>query len=123
METNKAYKQKLIKRAYKFSLDTIKLIDSLDKRAFSIQVIANQLIRSGTSIGANIVEAQAFSSKKDFTNFISHSLKSSNETRYWLGLLRDSGKAEIHEVGELLQEATELSKILGSSILSLRGKG
>jgi len=65
METNKAYKQKLIKRAYKFSLDTIKLIDSLDKRAFSIQVIANQLIRSGTSIGANIVEAQAFSSKKE----------------------------------------------------------
>ncbi|MBI4653211.1 four helix bundle protein, partial [Candidatus Kuenenbacteria bacterium] len=65
---------------------------------------------------------QASSSKKDFINFINHALKSANETRYWLGLLRDSGKVEKINSKKLLKEAQEFSKILGSTILSLRGK-
>jgi four helix bundle protein len=119
---NQQFKIMLINRSYKFSLNIMKLIDTFDRRQLSLDIIARQLIRSATSIGANIIEAQASSSKKDFANFISYALKSANETRYWLGLLRDSVKTEKETCGSLLKEAQELSKILGSTMLSLRGK-
>jgi len=119
---NQEFKTMLISRSYRFSLEIMKFIDSFDNKNFSLVIIAKQIIRSATSIGANIIEAQASSSRKDFTNFISHALKSANETRYWLGLLRDSAKAPKNEAEKLLKEAQELSKILGSTMLSLRGK-
>ncbi|RLE07130.1 MAG: hypothetical protein DRJ06_06485 [Candidatus Aminicenantes bacterium] len=65
-------------------------------------------------MGANIIEAQAGSSKRDFKNFINHVLKSANETSYWLCLLRDGTEIEIKEVNDLLKEADELAKILVS---------
>jgi len=120
--SNQEFKKMLINRAYRFSLETMKFIDTFEKKDFSLVIIAKQIIRSATSIGANIIEAQASASKKDFTNFMNHGLKSANETRYWLGLLRDSGKANKDQAEKLLKEAQELSKILGSAILSLRGK-
>ena len=119
---NKEFKRKLIEKAYKYSLDIIKFIDSLDKKDFSVQVIVKQLLRSATSIGANIVEAQAASSKRDFLNFLNYALKSANESKFWLGLVRDSGKASRNISNILLKETNELSKILGSSILTLKGK-
>jgi len=119
---NKEFKRRLIKKAYKYSLNIIKFIDSLDKKDFSVQVIVKQLLRSATSIGANIVEAQAASSKRDFLNFLNYALKSANESKFWLGLLRDSGKAPKDIANTLLKETDELSKILGSSILTLKGK-
>ena len=86
------------------------------------KIISAQLLRSATSIGANIIEAQAGSSKKDFTNFFAHSLKSANESKFWLGLLRDSGNADKNKSNTLLQETNEISNILGASILTLKGK-
>jgi four helix bundle protein len=119
---NNSYKERLINRAYSFSLEMMKFIDGLPRRDLSISIISHQIIRSATSIGANIIEAQASSSRKDFTNFLHHALKSANETKYWLGLLRDSGKADKQGAEKLLKEAIELSNLLGSSILSLKGK-
>lgn len=119
---NRDYKQRLINRSYDFSLEIMKSIDGLPKKEFSIYILAKQLIKSATSIGANIVEAQASSSRRDFTNFISYALKSANETKYWLGLLGDSEKIDSNIASQLLTEATELSNLLGASILSLKGK-
>lgn len=119
---NEEYRHQLMRRAYRYSLDIIRFIDKLDKRDFATQVLAKQLLRSATSIGANIVEAQAASSKRDFTNFLGHSLKSANESKFWLGLLRDSEKASKVEAVGLLQETIELGKILGASIATLKGK-
>jgi len=76
-------------RAYRYSIDMIKFLDTIPKDT-STDIIAKQLLRSSTSIGANIIEAKGSSSKKDFTNFFGHSLKSANESLYWLGLLRDA---------------------------------
>jgi len=109
-------------RAYKLGLAVIKLIDTLDRRDTASRAIADQLIRSATSIGANIIEAQAGSSKKDFTNFYSHALKSANETKYWLALLRDAHKVKTDAINPLLQETTEVANMLGASVLTLRGK-
>jgi len=85
-------------------------------------ILGDQLLRSSTSIGANIIEAQAGSSKKDFTNYLNHALKSSNETKFWLGLLRDSGKGDKEIINSLLKETKELSNIFGSSILKLKSE-
>ena len=119
---NEKPKRELKHRAYLLALDVIKFLDSLAKQDFAVQIIAKQLLRSATSIGANIIEAQAGSSKKDFTNFFAYSLKSANESKFWLGLLRDSNKASKEMTNELLQETTELANILASSILTLKGK-
>lgn len=99
----------------------IKFIDNLPKNR-AADIISKQLLRSGTSIGANYIEAQAASSKKDFTNFFHHSLKSANESKFWIAILKDSGKANKESADELLKELVEISNILGSSIITLKGK-
>ncbi|MBA7478390.1 hypothetical protein ES707_13813 [subsurface metagenome] len=114
-------KTDLKQRAYKYSIKIIEFLDSLP-RDMSTSVVANQLLRSATSVGANLVEAKGSSSKKDFTNFFSHALKSANESLYWLGLLRDAKKISSPELKYLLNETKELANILGSSILTLKGK-
>ncbi len=121
-DCNSKFKIDIRKRSYLYALEVIKFLDQLSKNDLSCQVIARQLLRSATSIGANIVEAQAASSKKDFTNFFNHSLKSANESKFWLGLLRDSKKATKESVNPLLTETKELANILASSILKLKGK-
>jgi len=108
-------------RTYQYSIKMIEFLDTLPKDV-STEVITKQLLRSATSIGANIVEAKAASSKRDFTNFFSHSLKSANESLYWLGLLRDAEKMNNPQIKYLLNETEELANILGSSILTLKGK-
>ncbi len=115
------FKDEFKKRVYRFTLDIIKFIDDLPQQK-SNDVIGNQLLRSSTSIGANIVEATAASFRKDFTNFFNHALKSANESKYWLALLRDAGKAPKETCNKLLEETNQISNILASSILTLKGK-
>ena len=111
----------LKRRSYKLSLAIIGFINKLQGN-MSGQVIGRQLLRSATSIGANIIEAQASPSRKDFTNYFNHSLKSANESVYWLELLRDSNIANGSDVTILLKETKEIAKMLAASILTLRGK-
>ena len=85
-------------------------------------VISDQLLRAATSIGANIVEAKASSSKRDFIKFYEIALKSANETKYWLGLLRDAAQTDKDKTNQLLMEVEEISKMLGSSLLTLKNK-
>ena len=118
---NSKFKTDLKTRCYRFSLDLITFIDTIT-RTGSSQIVANQLIRSGTSIGANLVEATASSSRLEFKKFHEIALKSANETKYWLGLLRDSGKADSERVNKLLTEVIELSNMIASGILRLKGK-
>lgn len=99
-------------------MDIVRFIDTLNNKDFSVQILSKQLLRSATSVGANIMEAQAATSSKDFANFISYALKSANESIFWLNLLVDTGKAGKSTF--LLEETTELAKILGSSLIRLR---
>jgi len=105
--------------SYLFALKIIKLTELLSSD-FASKIIADQLLRSATSIGANIVGAQAASSRKDFTNFLNYALKSANETKFWLGLLRDSGRKDKGLIDPLLEDTKQLSNILASSILTLK---
>jgi four helix bundle protein len=120
LETNVKIKTDLKTRSYKFAVNLVKFIDTLDKKDFNIQILVRQLLRSGTSIGANIIEAVAASSRKDFINFYLHALKSANETIFWLNLFADTGKSEPEIIKPLLSEAQELANILGASVISLK---
>ncbi|MFA4818316.1 MAG: four helix bundle protein [Patescibacteria group bacterium] len=122
MENDKLkFKNEFKKRLYSFVLSLIKFIESLSKGAVS-DVMGKQLLRSGTSILANYIEANSASSKKDFINFFTHSLKSANESKVWLTLLRDTNKGSKSEVDYLLNELIEIANILASSILTLKNK-
>jgi len=114
-------KTDLKQRAYKYSIKIIGFLDYLPQD-MSTNIIANQLLRSATSVGANLVEAKGSSSKKDFINFFNHALKSANESLYWLGLLRDAKKINSPELEYLLNETKELANMLGSSVLTLKGR-
>ena len=115
------FKNEFKKRLYSWVLKLIKFIDKLPKDSVG-SVMGKQLLRSGASILANYVEANSASSKKDFINFFTYSLKSANESKVWLTLLRDTDKGEKNELEWLLKELAELANVLASSILTLKGK-
>ena len=118
---NSKFKSDLKSRCYQFSLLLIDFIDGLPK-GLSVNIIASQLLRSGTSIGANLVEATASSSRLEFKKYHEIALRSANETKYWLGLLRDSGKADLTKTTKLLDEVTQISNMIASGIIRLKGK-
>ena len=114
-------KANLRHRTYQFSLCIIKLVSAFpEKRVFWI--IGDQLLRSATSIGANIIEATASSSKRDFIRFYEIALKSANETIYWLSLLKDSSLVEVKKIDEIIDEASQISKMLRASLLTMKNK-
>jgi four helix bundle protein len=115
------FKEEFRQRVYRFALDVIEFTDRLPKEQAS-RIIGDQLLRSTTSIGANMAEAQGAVSKKDYTNFFAYALKSANETKFWLSLLQDSGKSQKEPSSRLLREVTEIASILATSILTLKGK-
>lgn len=115
------FKNEFKKRLYNWVLRLVKFIDKLPKDSVS-SVMGKQLLRSGTSILANYVEANSASSRKDFINFFTHSLKSANESKVWLSLLKDLDKGDKAEVEWLLKELLEISNVIASSILTLKGK-
>src|SRR6266498_4983679 len=85
------------------------LLDSSNAKSLS-----NQVLRSGTSIGANIEEAIGGASKKDFTNKLRIAYKEARETHYWLRLLKDCGFINLKMFNSIESECTELCKMLYS---------
>ncbi|MBV4359856.1 four helix bundle protein [Pinibacter aurantiacus] len=107
------------RRCYLFSKELLLFI-STQRYQRIYHSIFDQLLRSGTSIGANVVEGGVGSSKKDVINFYHIALKSANETKYWLCLIRDTIKCEQEKVAGLLSEANEISKIIASSLIQMK---
>ena len=105
----------ILDKSYKFALRIIKLVNSLPKNR-TCNVIGKQLLRSGTSIGANVEEAQSGYSKNDFANKMSIAQKEARESNYWLRLLRDSNQVKENLIADILKESEELSKILFSIV-------
>jgi len=102
-------------KSYNFALRTIKLFRCLidEKREY---ILSKQILRSGTSIGANIEEANQAQSKADFIHKLLVAHKEAFETNYWLRLLRDSEILETKIAQSLLEDCEEIQKILTSSI-------
>ena len=104
-------------RCYYFSKEILLFVrDCQYDRVYTS--LFDQLIRSATSIGANVVEGRAGSSKKDWKKFYTIALKSANETKYWLCLIRDTMKVDALKVGVFLKEVEEISNIIASIIIN-----
>jgi four helix bundle protein len=112
MKTNTIMKENILKtKSYAFSLKIILLYKEMVARQKEY-VLSKQLLKSATSIGANIEEADRAQSKMDFIAKLQISLKESGETQYWLRLLRDSDFIEQGTAKVLIEECMDLSNIL-----------
>jgi len=103
-------------RTFEFAVRVIRLCQFLEKQGNVSRTLANQLLRSGTSIGANTEEAQAGQSKADFIAKMSIARKESRETLYWLRLLEATQLVEAKMLGEIIKESDELVRILTSIV-------
>jgi len=124
MEDKKAIKEEFKLRIYRYVIRLLKFLVKLSNDPVSREV-KNQLIRSGSSIGANYFEAEAASSKKDYQNYFSIALKSANESKFWLAVLKDADflpKELIQDYDYFQKETKEIANILGASILTMKGR-
>ncbi len=112
-------KNNLYDKSYAFAIRIVNAFQYLsnEKREF---VLSKQLLRSGTSIGANISEANGAISKADFSSKISIAYKECLETKYWLILLKDTGFIDEITFKSMFNDADELAKILFSILKTTR---
>ena len=106
----------ITQRSFDFAVRVVKLCQFLEKQNGVPRTLANQLLRSGTSIGANIEEAQAGQSKADFIAKMSISRKEARETLYWIKLLEATEVVTSDKIKGLKTEADEVVRILTSIV-------
>jgi four helix bundle protein len=107
-------------RTFAFALEIVRLCQGLERQSDVYRTLGRQLLRSGTSIGANIEEAQAGQSRADFISKYAIALKEARETIYWLRLLQETSSAKDGKIERLIRESDEISHIIGSIIVNTR---
>jgi four helix bundle protein len=113
-EKELGYGNPITSKSLSFAIRILKFYKILIRRTKEFEPILKQLLRSGTSIGANISESQSAISKKDFVNKLQIALKESRETEYWLKLLNKAEIINEKEYLSLYSDCEELSKLLTS---------
>ena len=121
-EVKNSYQHKenvILTKSKTFAVDIVRLCQSLqgEKREF---VLSKQVLRSGTSIGANAKEAINGASNKDFGNKMTIALKEAGETEYWLEILFETGYISVEQFDKLIAECRELIKILTAILNTLK---
>lgn len=108
-------------KSYDFAIKMVNLYRFLleEKREY---VLSKQLLRSGTSIGANVEEGIGGQSSKDFFAKLNIAYKEARESHYWLRLLKDTGYLEVDKATEYLNDCDELLRIMGSIIKTMKVK-
>jgi four helix bundle protein len=114
-------KRDLGERLLEYGAGIIKLVESLPNTLVGRRV-ADQLLRSGTSAGANYEEARGAESKGDFVHKLQIALKELRESNYWLRLVVKSGKISAEHMAGLLDESNQLRAILSKSVATAKGK-
>ena len=106
-------------KSYDFAVKVVKACFEIQKEKYEY-VLSKQLLRSGTSIGANIEEAIGGQSKKDFFAKLTIAYKEARETHYWVRLMRDTQILQHNKSKELLNDVEELLRIIGSIQKTIR---
>ena len=104
-------------RTFNFALAIVRLCAELSERPGVARNLSYQLLSSGTSIGANVEEAQAGQSRADFVSKYAIALKEARETIYWLRLLEASSQLGGEKMQTLFREADEIARIIGAIIV------
>ena len=115
-----AAKRDLDERLLVYGATIIKLVESLPS-AIAGRRIGDQLLRSGTSVGANFEEAQGAESKNDFAHKLQIALKELRESNYWLRLLAKTGMLPQESLTVVIDESAQLKAILSKSIATVKG--
>ncbi len=107
------------KKSYDFAVKIVKLYQYLviNRKEY---VLSKQLLRSGTSIGANVEEAIGGQSKKDFAAKVTISYKEARETHFWLRLLFDTGYIDKEQKEEYISDVNEILRIIGSILKTVK---
>lgn len=111
----------ILERTFEFAVRIVKLCVQLDGRRGPPRVLGPQILRAGTSVGANVKEAQGAQSKADFISKMSIALKEARETHFRLRVLSASSVVPQDQIGPLVQVADEIHKIIGAIIVSSKG--
>ena len=112
----------IVQKSYDFAKRIVKLYIFLSKEK-NEYILSKQILRSGTSIGANVEEAQGGQSKRDFIAKTQISYKEAKETHYWLRLLRDTDILDIKLANSLIKDCEEILFILSAILKSSKGNG
>ncbi|MBD2441173.1 four helix bundle protein [Nostoc sp. FACHB-110] len=110
----------IVDKSKVFAIRIIKACSFLDEKPGIYRTLSKQLLRSGTSIGANVRESRSAQSDKDFWHKMEIALKEARETEYWLEILIESEVVEKSKFYPLLQEALEIVKILVASTRTIK---
>ena len=116
------YGNVVLEKSFEFSIRIVNLFQYIRNRDHSIEPLLKQILRSGTSIGANITEAQGSNSAKDFIYKLQIALKESRETEYWLRLLKATRHLDDKEFKSMHSECVELIKLLTSILKKLKSQ-
>jgi four helix bundle protein len=116
-----AEQRKIGERLLDYSGRVIKLVDALPNTLVGGR-IADQLLRSAMSAGANYEEAQGAESKEDFTHKLQIALKELRESGYWLQVLVRSGKVPIKKMDLLIDESNQLRAMISKAVATAKGK-
>ena len=114
--TNKA----ITDRTFEFAIRIVKLCQVLNESSRVAQTLSKQLIKSGTSIGANVEESQSAQSTADFINKLEIALKEAKETRYWLRLLIATELMPESRLVSLIGEINEIIKIIAAIVVKTK---
>ncbi|MBI1919216.1 four helix bundle protein [Candidatus Microgenomates bacterium] len=121
MSLNKEWKKLFLKRLLRFAVSIVKLANELPKTPAGF-AISSQVIKAGTSVGANVEEAQDASSSRDFVQKLSISLREARETHYWLEVIKMAELLPSNNVKDEQAECSEIIAILTSSVRSSKLK-
>ena len=111
----------ILDKSFEFSVRIVKLKKYLNK-CKQERIMANQLLRSGTSIGANVTEADQAQSKADFISKMCIANKEAHETRYWIRLLHETDYINDEEYSSIFEDCQELIRLLQAIIKSAKKK-
>ncbi len=121
-EKSQPYSNAIKDKSFDFAIRIVKLYKFFRKKEFSIDPILKQLLRSGTSIGANVHEAQGANTKKDFTYKLQIALKEANESEYWLNLLNKTDYLSNEMFQSIQNDCKEIIRLLTAILKSLKTK-
>jgi four helix bundle protein len=114
-------KSPLADKSYRFAVQIVSLHKVLSKSSLDI-TLCRQLLKSGTSIGANVSEGNDTQSEADFLNKMGIALKEAKETLYWINLLSDTSYLTAEQKNDLKPKCEELIKMLASTVKTMRKK-
>ena len=112
--------QEIAQRAFAFAVRVVKLCRAMEKKPGVSRTLANQLLRSGTSVGANLEESKGGQSRADYLSKVSIALKEARETHYWLRLLVASEVIAESQLEPMLDECNQITAILTTIVKKIK---